>query len=112
MYYPIYINPLNGEVNEIENNIFSIETLPKRPTGEESRWTWGPDKFLIDKSKLIGKKVNRKGEPDFWDIFRIDYLEKNDGENKKTKTPPQNNRRRNPLRHSRQLVLGEVGRYY
>ena len=86
MYYPIYINPLNGEVNEIENNIFSIETLPKRPTGEESRWTWGPDKFLIDKSKLIGKKVNRKGEPDFWDIFRIDYLEKNDGENKKTKT--------------------------
>lgn len=86
MYYSIFVNPINGEVNEFQNEIFSIEVLPKRPSGEDSRWTWGPDKFKLDKKILIGKKVNRKGEDDFWDIFRLDYLEKNDGENKKTKT--------------------------
>ena len=86
MYYPIYINPINGKVNEFKTDVFSIETFPKRPTGEESRWTWGPDKFINDKNILIGKKVNRKGESDFWDVFRVDYLEKNDGDNKKTKT--------------------------
>lgn len=86
MYYPIFINPVNGKVNEYRTDEFSIETFPKRPSGEESRWTWGPDKFVNDKNVLIGKKVNRKGENDFWDVFRIDYLEKNDGDNKKTKT--------------------------
>ena len=86
MFYPIFINPINGKVNECKSDEFSIETFPKRPTGEESRWTWGPDKFINDKNILIGKKVNRKGESDFWDVFRVDYLEKNDGDNKKTKT--------------------------
>jgi adenine-specific DNA-methyltransferase len=86
MFFPIYINPINGKVNEEKTNEFTIETLPKRPTGEESRWSWGPDKFKNEKELLIGKKVNRKNQPDFWDIFRKDYLENNEGQNKKIKT--------------------------
>ena len=86
MYYPIYINPNNGKVNDLQTDEFNIQTYPKRPNGEEGRWSWGPEKFVNDKNTLIGKKVKRKGQDDFWDIFRIDYLEKSDGDNKKTKT--------------------------
>jgi hypothetical protein len=72
MYYPIYINPENGEVLLENNSIFSKESLPKRPTGEENRWTWGLETFNKDKHKLVGKKINREGHIDFWDIFRKD----------------------------------------
>ncbi len=73
MYYPIYINPENGEVSLLKNEIFIVEVLPKRPTGEESRWTWS--KELLDKNKniIVGKKINRQNsEVEVWDIFRKD----------------------------------------
>lgn len=85
MYYPIYVNPLNGEVSLLKDDTYTKEALPKRPSGEESRWTWGLETFEKDKNKLIGKKVNREGENDFWDIFRKDYLEDENGEIKSTK---------------------------
>lgn len=85
MYYPIYVNPVNGEVSLDKSEIYSKESLPKRPTGEDSRWTWGMETFNKDKHKLIGKKVNREGNDDFYDIFRKDYLENEDGEIKATK---------------------------
>lgn len=53
--------------------------MPKRPSGEDSRWTWGKDKFAKDSHLLIGKSVSRTGEDDFWDIFRKDYLHSEDG---------------------------------
>jgi len=79
MFYPIYINPNNGEVSLEKNDLFSIESFPRRPSGEDSRWTWGKDLFNKNKNKLIGKKVNRVNEVEFWDIFRKDYLEDEDG---------------------------------
>jgi adenine-specific DNA-methyltransferase len=85
MYYPIYINPVNGEVSLKKNEIYTKEALPKRPSGEDSRWTWGKDTFSKEYKNLIGKKVNRDGEDDFWDIFRKDYIENEDGELKSTK---------------------------
>lgn len=85
MYYPIYVNPLNGEVSLEKSEMYSKESLPKRPTGEDSRWTWGIETFNKDKHKLVGKKVNREGNDDFYDIFRKDYLENEDGEIKATK---------------------------
>lgn len=74
MYYPIYINPKNGEVSLDKSDIFCEVSFPKKPTGEDGRWTWGKDKFIKDKHLLIGKKVNRENEDNFWDIFRIDSL--------------------------------------
>jgi len=79
MYYPIYINPINGAVSLEQSDIYTIESLPKRPSGEDSRWTWGKDLFLKNKNKLVGKKVNRNGETEFWDVFRKDYLEDEEG---------------------------------
>ena len=79
MYYPIYINPKDGSVSLEKTEMFTIESLPKRPSGDESRWTWGKELFTKNKNKLIGKKVNRTGESEFWDIFRKDYLEDEEG---------------------------------
>ena len=84
MYYPIYVNPENGAVSLEKTNEYVIESLPKRPTGEESRWTWSKEKFLKESSLLVGRKVNRRGQENFYDVFRKDYLEK-DGEEALTK---------------------------
>ena len=41
MFYSIFVNPETGEVSLKQSDSFSIEVIPKRPTGELSRWSWG-----------------------------------------------------------------------
>ena len=80
MFYPIYINPENGSVSLEKSEIFNIEVTPKRPTGEESRWTWSKELFRKDNHFIVGKKINRSNSVvEVWDIFRKDYLEKENG---------------------------------
>lgn len=86
MYYPIYVNPNNNSVSLQKNEEYTIEVLPKRPSGEESRWTWGKDKLMQNLHLLIGKPIKREGLNDAYDIFRKDYLNNDDGEEKTTKT--------------------------
>ena len=85
MYYPIYVNPITGKCSLEKSDEFCIEVIPKRPTGEFSRWTWGKEKFIEEIDTVIGKKVNRSSEPDAYDIFRKDYIDSEDGEEKLTK---------------------------
>jgi adenine-specific DNA-methyltransferase len=85
MFYPVYVNPKNQTVSLTKLNNHFIEVIPKRPTGELSRWTWGLEKFKQELDKVVAKKVNRIGEPDAWDIFRKDYIDDDDGEVKTTK---------------------------
>ncbi len=85
MFYPIYVDPKTGKCSMDRDNIYTIEVIPKRPTGELSRWTWGKEKFNAEKHLLIGKKVNRTNEIDSWDIFRKDYIDSDDGTEKTTK---------------------------
>jgi adenine-specific DNA-methyltransferase len=80
MYYPIYVNPSTGEVSCDRSDTFKKEVYPKRPNGDHGRWTWGKEKFKKDFHLLLGKKVLRQGEDDFWDIFRKDYLYSKDGD--------------------------------
>jgi len=85
MYYPIYINPKNGEVSSKKNNTYCEISLPIRPSsGEDGRWTWGKETFEKDKGLLFGRKVNREGQ-EIWDVFRKDYLRDKSGDLKKTK---------------------------
>jgi|TARA_R100000501_G_C2631682_1_gene128292 adenine-specific DNA-methyltransferase len=79
MFYPLYVNPKNNSVSLKKTKTHYIKCLPKRPTGEEGRWTWSPKKTELNKSLLVGKKVNRKGKTNFYDIFRIDYYKDDDG---------------------------------
>lgn len=85
MFYSIFVNPANGHCSLNEDFEHTIEVIPKRPTGELSRWTWGKDKFNAESSILLGKRVNRSGEDDSWDIFRKDYIDSDDGIEKTTK---------------------------
>lgn len=85
LYYPIYVNPNNGKVSLEKTEEYCIESLPKRPSGEESRWTWSKEKFIDNVDLLVGKRVNRTGQDNFYDIFRKDYLIKDDGEVKLSK---------------------------
>lgn len=84
MYYPIYVNPENGEVSLEKSEVYSAVSLPKRPSGEESRWTWGKEKLLSLRENIVGRQVNREGEL-VWDIFRKDYLEDEEGKQKTQK---------------------------
>lgn len=85
MFYPIYVNPTTNKCSLYKDDVYSIEVLPKRPTGELGRWTWGPDRCAKDIHTLIGRPINRQGENEAWDIFRKDYLEDESGEQKTTK---------------------------
>lgn len=85
MYYPLYVNPETGAVSLQKSPAFSIECLPKRPSGEEGRWTWSKKKVKDELGLLYGKSVNREGHDVFFDIFRKDYLKDDDGNVKGTK---------------------------
>ena len=74
MYYPIYVNPEDGSVSLSSSEKYCVESLPKRPTGEEGRWTWSKEKFNNSSQLLLGKRVNRENHPDFFDVFRKDYF--------------------------------------
>lgn len=79
MFYPFYIDPNTGNVSLEKSNKYNKKAIPVRPSGEESRWTWGKKKADKESALLVGKRVNRVGVDEFWDIFRKDYLYK-DGE--------------------------------
>lgn len=87
MFYPIYVNPQNGSCSLNKDNNYTVEVIPKRPTGELSRWTWSKEKFLSENTKIVAHIVNRKTnkENNSWDIFRKDYIDTEEGIEKTTK---------------------------
>ena len=85
MFFSVFVNPQNGKCALEKDDSYFIEVVPKRPSGELGRWTWGKDKFEKEKRTLIGKKVNKNSENEQWDIFRKDYKDNIDGTEKKTK---------------------------
>jgi len=85
MFFPLYANPENNTVSIVRTGEYCIEVLPKRPTGEEGRWTWSLEKVKANIIALVGKKVLRKGLDNFYDIFRKDYLYDEEGKESTTK---------------------------
>ncbi len=85
MFYPIYVNPVNGKCSLTSSIEYPIEVIPKRPTGELSRWTWSKEKFISACDTVLGRKVNRIDSSESWDIFRKDYIDNDDGVEKTTK---------------------------
>lgn len=85
MFYPLYVDPKTGKVSLVKDSQFSVEVIPARPTGEESRWTWSQEKIMASNDLLIGRPVRRAGVPDAYDVFRKDYLYK---ENQQVRSKP------------------------
>lgn len=85
MFFPLYINPKTGRVSLKKEANFNVEVLPKRPSGEEGRWTWNKKNTEENLSLLVGKKINRKNQSDAYDIFRIDFYQDEEGDESLTK---------------------------
>jgi len=79
LYYPLYVNPANGNVSLINDSTFADEVWPDAPDGVKTCWTWGKDKVANEKALLIAEKTG--GE---WRIYRKDYLVGTNGEMAKT----------------------------
>ncbi len=84
MYFSFFVNPLDLSVSIEQDESHTIEVLPKRPTGEESRWTWGKDTSSARITELVAKEITRDGKKEY-DVYRIDPLESTDGTQKLSK---------------------------
>lgn len=70
MFYPIFYSPSSKNIS-LEKTEDGIEILPKDTKGNESRWTWGKEKFLLEKDKNISiREVNGN-----WNVFKKMRLE-------------------------------------
>lgn len=64
MFYPFYLNKLDGSVSLEPSDVNNIEVLPFKSNGEEGRWRWAKDtaqkniKFLVGRSVRNSEKYN------------------------------------------------------
>ena len=70
LFYPIYVNPQNGEVSVHPTDSHTVKALPVTASNEEGCWTWGREKLQENARMVCGKRV-RGGA---WRIYRKDYL--------------------------------------
>lgn len=86
LYFPIYINPLNGKVALQESAEYCEVAVPVQPsTNEDGTWRWSVEKIKQSSDELIGKQVKR-GDIVVWDVFQKDYYERQGGRRTKAKS--------------------------
>jgi len=73
LFYPIFVNPQNGEVSLEKDDTYTEEAIPILSDGTEGRWRWSRKKLKDEKHLIYGRTVNNGSR---WDIFQYDYLEK------------------------------------
>ena len=71
LFFPIYVDPSNGDTSLSRNKKFSTEVFPVTNNGVEGCWTWSKDKIVDNPRLVVGKKVNGG----VWRIYRKDYLQ-------------------------------------
>jgi adenine-specific DNA-methyltransferase len=76
MFFPLYVNPITGEVSTQPSEQFTVEVLPRKSTGEDGRWMWSKTKVEHELHRVEAHIVDRRQE---WDIFVRDYLSRADG---------------------------------
>jgi len=76
MFFPIYVNPANGYVLLEKLEDYKIEVLPKKSTGQESRWMWSKGKVQKNLKLIEAKLISKRNE---WDIFVRDYSKSDRG---------------------------------
>lgn len=81
LYYPIFVNPLSGDVSLEQTDQFARPVFPMKSDGTEGCWRWGASTARKNLRDLRGFSVEKKGK---WNINYRVYLEKN-GEVRSTK---------------------------
>jgi adenine-specific DNA-methyltransferase len=71
LYFPIYVDPKNGNV-KLEESAGWIRVLPQKSDGVEGCWRWGAKKIQDNLDILVGRPVGSNGK---FDVFEKDYLE-------------------------------------
>lgn len=86
LYFPIYINPLDGSISLNKTQVYTEEAIPVQPsTMEDGTWRWSTEKIQAERHLLIGKKVKR-GDSEVWDIYQKDYYDREGGRRTKAKS--------------------------
>ncbi len=73
LFFPIYINPKNGQASLSRSKDCSIEVFPVSSSKEEGCWTWSKNKIKENPSMLFGEKKKTGA----WRVYRKDYLPEN-----------------------------------
>lgn len=77
MFFSIFVNPETLAVSLDPLPGYTVNVQPRKSTGEDGRWMWGKDKCKDSLHLLVPRFIERRSE---YDIFVIDYLEKNGAE--------------------------------
>ena len=73
LFFPIYINPKNGQTSLSRSKDYSIEVFPISSSKEEGCWTWSKNKIKENPLMLFGEKK----KTGIWRVYRKDYLPEN-----------------------------------
>jgi adenine-specific DNA-methyltransferase len=76
MYFPIFVDPQSRSVSLKQSSTFCVEVLPRKSTGEDGRWEWGPETVSERLDRLEGVFIAGRGE---WDIYQREFLSDSDG---------------------------------
>ena len=86
LFFPIYVNPLDGTVSLTKSGTYSEEAIPVQPsTMEDGTWRWSSEKIKAESHLLVGKKIKR-GDSEVWDIYQKDYYDREGGRRTKAKS--------------------------
>jgi len=83
MFFPIYINEKNGSISLEKKSNHNVKVVPKKSTGEQSRWMWSKEKIEKNFQLLETKYIAKRNE---WDVFIRDYLTTDKNEERKSKS--------------------------
>ncbi len=79
MYYPFYVSEASGSVTLVRDPAHKIEVVPRLSDGSDGRWRWGSSTAQARLNELKGRQVGSLGR---WDVFQVDYLER-DGQQRR-----------------------------
>ena len=82
MYFPLFVDPNSKRVALERDAKFSEEVLPRKSTGEDGRWEWGPETAAKRLDLLEGVFIETRGA---WDVYQREFLENESGTTRTTK---------------------------
>jgi adenine-specific DNA-methyltransferase len=82
MYFPIFVDPKSRRVSLERSPAFSVEVLPRKSTGEDGRWEWGPETVAERLERLEAVFISGREE---WDIYQREFLSDSEGNSRNIK---------------------------
>ena len=82
MYFPIYVDPVTRKVSLTQGGSFTEAVVPRKSSGEDGRWEWGPATVQARIHLLEGVMVSTRCE---WDVYQREYLEDESGNARRKK---------------------------